>query len=121
MPMLIERIVTEQSPYGMERLTLAVVLLQVINAFAAAETASLVSITPISGTVPSSSAVAGSFRNVFILQSNMGHNLGTPTGNSNSAPVFGVYPLPINEALAEQQRGIFQCKLERYCENPGKW
>jgi hypothetical protein len=41
-------------------LTLAVVLLHDGNAFAAASMASLVSVKPISGTDPSSSAVAGS-------------------------------------------------------------
>jgi hypothetical protein len=96
------------------RPTFAVVRLHSGNAFAAAAIASWVSSSPISGTLPSSSLVAGSTQFCEHRTKVESQSRGLEevrTGNSNLFTAFRINPLPIDIALELDQTRISKTKL----------
>ena len=82
--------------------TFAVVLLHVLNALEAASIASLVSMRPISGTVPSSWVVDGSIPICYKTVS-AGWRAWRLTVDCNRSALLRVHPLAINVRLRAQQ------------------
>lgn len=102
-------------------ITLAVVLDQDLNANAALSIASLVSATPISGTTPRKSSLAGSEAHSRSLPKHercIDERKEQPfaqgelrTGNSYSRAVIRINPFPSNESLVSNESVIFETKL----------